>query len=267
MAKTAPKLLSQNFLWNRELVRKLIRESSISPGDHVLEIGAGKGIISEQLLGVCQKVTAVEADRKLFSALRRTFSASLNLSLHTGDFLDRPLPESAPFKVFSNIPFSITGEVVKKLLFSQNPPVDSYLVVQKEAAEKFVPTDRQNSMLAVLFFPWFEISIVHKFKREDFQPRPRVDSCLIKATKRKTPLVKLPSQSLFRDYVVYYFTRDRSATSLSPNEWLSRFGAFVVNRDHRVSNKIGGSFDKWQAEERKLTKIHRTRVDKNWKIL
>lgn len=264
MSSTARKLLSQNFLWNRELVSKLIRGSSISRNDHVLEIGAGQGIITEQLLGVCRRLTAFETDQQLITYLNKKFSALSNLNLLAGDFLARQLPRAAPFKVFSNIPFSITGEIVKKLLFSANPPVDCYLVVQKEAAEKILPNKDHNSMLAILFYPWFIIRTVHHFQKTDFKPAPGVETQLLRIEKRPSPLIADTFLSLYRDFIVYFFTKDRSATSRSPEEWLNRFRLFLKDNDQRAIYRIKGSFVKWQAEERKLVKIHRTRTDIGW---
>ncbi len=265
MSRTRRELLSQNFLWNRELVSKLIRGSSISRKDHVLEIGPGTGIITEQLLDVCGKLTAVEADRKLLSALQKKFPNFPHLSLHEGNFLAHPLPESQPFKVFSNIPFSITGDIFKKLLFAKNPPSDSYLVMQTEAANKFVADDRQNTMLAILAYPFFEISLVHEFVRSDFKPRPGVDSVLVRMRKRLPPLIGFSSLALYRDYVVYHFTRNRAAKRRTPGGWLAEFKAFVKEDGQQTYNRTRGSFEKWRVEERELSKIHRTRTDKNWK--
>lgn len=267
MSKTTRKLLSQNFLWNRGLVSELIRNSSISQNDHVLEIGSGLGIITQQLLGRCRKVTAVETDEKLFSSLRNKFRGVSGLALVAGNFLTYPLPLVESFKIFSNLPFSITGEIVKKLLFSKNPPVDSYLVVQREAADKFVANNSGNTMLAILFCPWFDIEIIYRFERSDFRPAPRVDPCLIRITKRQSPSLDRAWLSLYRDFVVYHFTRDRSASTYSPDEWLARFDVFVRENDRRQRMKVVGSFQRWRTEEKRLAKIHRTRTDRHWKNL
>ena len=266
MSKTTRDLLSQNFLWNRELVNRLIRGSSISQNDSVLEIGAGKGIITEELLGTCREITAIEADERLFTKLRDKLTHSQKISLVSGNFLRFSLP-TKPFKVFSNIPFSITGEIIKKLLFSPNPPADSYLVVQNEAAENFVIRKGRNSMLAIIFYPFFDIKVVHNFKKTDFKPEPRVESCLIRLTKRRSSLISDSSLEPYRDYVVYKFTRDRSATSTSPQKWLNDFKTFMGGNDIRAQRKVDGSFGKWRNEEKKLAKIHRTRKDKNWLTL
>lgn len=264
MSRTSRKLLSQNFLWNRELVSKLIRNSSVSPKDQVLEIGPGRGIITEQLLTVCGKLIAIEADVKLHDFLRKKFVDKSRLSLLSGDFLKQPLPD-LEFKVFSNIPFSVTGEIIKKLLFSQKPPTDSYLVIQKEAADKFIASKHRNSMLAILFYPWFNIEVVHEFERTDFKPVPRTNSCLIRLEKRSSPLLSESFKRLYRDFVVFYFIRDKSAVSLSPSLWLNRFETFLRRDDSRILKRLKGSFARWRAEEKKLVKIHRTRIDKTWR--
>ena len=260
MFKTARKLLSQNFLWSRELVGRLIRDSSISQNDVVLEIGPGYGIITEQLLAVCKKLTAVEIDQRFVPFLKRKFSMLPSFHLVSNDFLANPLPPSEPFKIFSNIPFSITGEIVKKLLFAKNPPVDSYLVVQKEAAEKFIANKCRNTMLAILFYPWFNVRVVHEFEKKDFKPVPRINSSLMRLEMRSSPLLSKSLESSYRDFIVYRFGRERLASVVSPFEWLARFDGFIKKRDPRMLNRIRGSFTLWQAEERKLSKIHRTRT-------
>src|SRR3989344_6337013 len=125
--------LSQNFLWNRELVNQLIRASSIAKHDSVLEIGPGTGIITHSLLATARQVIAVEADYRLHHDLTVRFSHTPNLRLIHGDILNFNLPHQ-PYKVFSNIPFSITGEIIRKLLLAPHPPSDSYLILQSEAA-------------------------------------------------------------------------------------------------------------------------------------
>jgi 23S rRNA (adenine-N6)-dimethyltransferase len=264
MFKTRRKLLSQNFLWNRELVNKLIRDSSISQNDLVLEIGPGKGIITESLIGSCKHLIAIEADRKLYSDLKTKFPLSQRLSLVYGDFLDYYLPTSEKFKVFSNIPFSITGEIVKKLFLANNPPEDSFLIVQKEAAEKFAVNSCRNTMLAILFHPWFEIKVARPLRRHDFSPMPRIDPCLLRLQKRVVPLIDASLVLSYRDFVVYQFVHNKKASRILPKDWLLIFERFTKSSNY-LKSKINGSFSKWQKEERKLSKIHRTRTDASWR--
>lgn len=250
------RLHSQNFLTNRELVHKLIRDSSISSTDTVLEIGSGLGIITNELIQIARQVIAVELDTNLYSQLKSKFSNILNLRLIQSNFLDLPLP-STQYKVFSNIPFSITGEIVRKLLLSNNSPTDSYLVMQEEAANKFITSGSTNTMAAILYYPWFEVKAIHNFHRSDFSPRSKVDSCLIRITKRQTPLIPELSKPRYFDYVTYHFNRDKFAKYVPPSDWLKLY--------LQKNSPISGSFNRWQKEQQNLSKIHRTRNTKNWK--
>src|SRR5689334_9002091 len=118
------RVLSQNFLHNRKLTEKLVRLSSIGQNDTVLEIGPGKGIITEQLIHIARNIIAVELDTELYLYLRRRFARSLyKLNLVNKDFLRYRLPQSS-YKVFANIPFSIEGKIIRKLLDAYNPPID-----------------------------------------------------------------------------------------------------------------------------------------------
>ncbi|HCQ31445.1 TPA: hypothetical protein DIU27_03640 [Candidatus Collierbacteria bacterium] len=255
MFKTRRKLLSQNFLRDRELVKRLIVASSISWKNLVLEIGAGNGIITESLLTVSRKVVAVEIDRDLFTLLSSRLGKNKALKLVNGNILDFKLPNE-PYKVFSNIPFSITGEIVKKLLFSDNPPDSCSLIVQKEAAKKFMTNQKKSSMLSILFYPWFDIKIGHILKRTDFQPVPMVDLCLLQIIKRPRPLISNDDLCKYRDFVVYKFTRCRAVGEWPVAQWLASYTKDVHCR---------GYFLRWQKEQGRLEKIHRTRTDKNWK--
>ena len=142
--------LSQNFLKNQKLVNSIIQDSSIGKTDTVLEIGPGKGVITEELLKVTKKVIAVELDKELFNFLTDKFKTANNLELFNSDFYSFTLP-SQPYKVFSNIPFRFTADFIHKLLRSKNPPQDTYLIVQKEVAEKFMG----NNLVAVFYQPYY----------------------------------------------------------------------------------------------------------------
>lgn len=197
--KLRRKLLSQNFLSNRNLIRNLVRSSSISLLDTVLEIGPGKGFITNELLKSARKVLAIEIDSKLILHLKHFYSHNPKLSLHQGDFLKSPLP-NYPYKVFANTPFSIEGKIIRKLLEAENPPEDSYLVVVRELAIRLSGLDREN-VFSLSYKPWFELKIVHFFNRHDFIPRPKVDAVLWRLKKRPEPLVPDSERRQYRNFI------------------------------------------------------------------
>ena len=256
--------LSQHFLWNRQLVDRLVRASSISSNDLVLEIGPGRGILTQALVQAAKQVMAVELDEGLCAALRRNLGHHRNLILVAGDCLTLPLPRG-PYKVFANIPFNITGDIMRKLLQSNNPPDECYLLMQTEAAAKFLPNDRRNSLAALLYYPWWELRVTHHFQRADFSPPPRVDTVLLQIMRRGAPLLNARQQALYQDYLADRFSRDPRAGQRAPERFLNAFRSFsqVAERGQRWA--MHGAFARLQGQQQRLTKIHRTRTDRNWR--
>lgn len=236
------RLLSQNFFVNRELIQKLIRDSSISPQDTVIEIGSGQGIMTRELLKITPHVIAIEKDPRLSS--------------HPQDFLTYRLP-SQPYKVFANIPFSITNDIVRKLLQASNPPLDCYLIVQNEAANKFI-ISQTNTMSALLYFPWWDIQITYRFNRSDFHPTPKVNAVLLHIKPKSNPKIPRSKKVQYFDFVAHTFVHNSRAKFIPPHEWLSRY------KKHNIKT-VCGSYSRLLKQQNKLKKIHRTRLDKNWR--
>lgn len=178
---------SQNLLHSRKLVAALVGRSSIGRDDLVIEIGPGKGIITEALAERSGHVLAIEKDPHHAEIVRQRFADRPNVTVFAYDFLAFPLPESS-FKVFANIPYRITTAIVSKLTTGLAPPLDTYLIMQREAAEKFAGIGNA-SMLSMAMKPWFEQSIEHEFQRRDFRPQPSVDSVLLRLRLREHPLL------------------------------------------------------------------------------
>lgn len=190
---------SQNFLHSRQLVSALVERSSIGSDDVVIEIGPGRGIITDALASRSRHVITIEKDPRYASQVSRRFGDRANVTVFACDILDFPLPET-PFKVFANIPYRITTAIVDYLTTGVAPPVDAYLTVQQEAAARFTGED-EASMVSTCMKPWFEMSIVHRFRRRDFVPRPSVDSVLLRISRREPPLIPWDEREQFRRVV------------------------------------------------------------------
>jgi 16S rRNA A1518/A1519 N6-dimethyltransferase RsmA/KsgA/DIM1 with predicted DNA glycosylase/AP lyase activity len=195
--------LAQNFFRDPRLVVSIVADSSIGKDDVVYEIGPGDGIITKELAARAGTVIAIEKDSALAAELQRKFHGTKNAHIYAGDFLKYPIKEKA-YKIFSNIPFNITADVVKRILFENNPPQEAYLIVQKEAAEKFsgLPNETETSVLAK---PWFSIETIREFRRTDFEPVPSVDVVLLRITKRKEPLVAPEQAEKYRRFIRFGF--------------------------------------------------------------
>ena len=284
---------SQNFTINGSLISDLVKQSSINPEDLVYEIGSGTGVITSELAKASGQVVAIEIDKNLYDKLKIKFAKSSNVEIQYGDFMASLLPKQ-PYKVFSNIPFNITAQIIKKLTESENPPEDTYLFVQNESADKFCGVSKETQA-SLLLKPWFDLSIVHRFKKNDFSPIPNVDIVLLRIEKRNEPLVASSNAKLYRDFVVYSFNQWKPTlkealksifsdtqftrlsndlrfsskakpTELSFNQWLGLFNFFIKGTDLSKRAIVSGAENKLKAQQMKLDKIHRTRTDKNWKL-
>lgn len=264
---------SQNFLENFHIAKNLIISSSINDNDTVIEVGAGGGILTKILLARANKVIAFETDERLFKNLKSRLGKSPNLELKNEDFLNFTLPVNN-YKVFSNIPFSLTSDILKKLVYAKNPPRDCYLIVQREAAAKFMGNIGVggNSQIAVLLYPYFEFSIKHRFNTADFFPKPGVKIVLLRVKKREKPLVNYSNQKKYRDFVVYMFNNQKQIlirlndipSRLTFIDWIAAFKQFSKQGNVKI---VEGQFDQQLKMQETLKKIKRTRLDKNWRIV
>jgi len=180
-----PFSISQNFLTGARTIDRLLDLTGIGRGDTVLEIGAGKGHITRRLVERSGFVLAVEIDPALCASLRAKLGSPPNLSLRSGDFLAMRLPKS-PYKVFSNIPFCITSQIMRKLSRDGNPPAEAWLVMEKGAATRFAgrPCETAHSLLLK---PFFDMDIAYRFQRSDFHPMPSVDAVLLHMKRKPAP--------------------------------------------------------------------------------
>jgi 16S rRNA A1518/A1519 N6-dimethyltransferase RsmA/KsgA/DIM1 with predicted DNA glycosylase/AP lyase activity len=170
MAKKSNKQirLAQNFLRSSKLVRSLLRQVLSS---HVIlstKLVPGAGIITAALARIARNVIAIEKDPELAQQLCRRFESFRNVHIITNDFMQYHIP-TREYKIFANIPYNITAGIVRKILYTLPAPSEAYLIVQREAAEKFSghPDETQFSILAK---PWFDIQIIRELRKTDFEP-------------------------------------------------------------------------------------------------
>ena len=207
MAKKSIKqiALAQHFLKNSKVEHLLQHASSITPFDTIFEIGAGGGAITVELARVAHKVIAIEKDPELVQGLRERFQRVDNVQIIERDFLRYRIADKE-YKIVANIPYNITADIVRKVLYMPPVPSDAYLIVQKEAAEKIAgfPKETQFSILAK---PLFTFRIVLELQRRDFRPASNVDSVLLHIHKRSPPLISGEDISLYRRFISFGFGR------------------------------------------------------------
>ncbi|MFA6520123.1 MAG: 16S rRNA (adenine(1518)-N(6)/adenine(1519)-N(6))-dimethyltransferase RsmA [Candidatus Paceibacterota bacterium] len=182
----AKKSLGQNFLKSEMALHKIIEAGEVTPRDVILEIGPGKGALTSKLLEKAGKVIAVEKDRELFDLLKTKFEKEISsgkLNLINDDILkfNTSAQSLGPraYKIIANIPYNITGAILKKFLTAENQPSLMVLMVQNEVAQRIVTRDGKESILSISVKAYGEPKMVMKVGKRYFSPAPKVDSAII----------------------------------------------------------------------------------------
>jgi 16S rRNA (adenine1518-N6/adenine1519-N6)-dimethyltransferase len=176
--------LSQNFLADADVLSAILAESGAGPGECVLEIGPGLGLLTGGLLDAGATVTAVELDAGLAGFLRERFAAavvSARLRLVEGDALDQDLVRlvDPPYDVVANLPYHITSPILHALLGEPPRPRRLVLMVQREVAERIAAPPGKMSYLSVFVQYHARVRIAFRVPPEAFEPEPAVESAVI----------------------------------------------------------------------------------------
>ncbi len=277
--------ISQNFINNKKVLRSLLAKANFTENDLIIEIGAGKGAITQELLEYSKNIIAIEFDRNLYNQLVEKF-AGTSFEIVNEKFQDYKLPFKK-FKTFSNIPFSQTADILKKLL-NVYPSFDTgYLIMQTDAAYKFAGTQfkRQSTMLSVIYGARYEFKSVYQFDKYDFEPAPKVDVDLIRIKIRDEAKISDSNFGEFKDFVAYIFNKSipniGACDKLITYEQFKRFklnlgvtesmkpsqikhdqyyAMFEVLKLADKTHICKGFFGKLFAEQKKIQKNYRTRA-------
>ncbi len=195
--------LGQHFLTGRWAARALARAVSIERSETIVEIGPGKGALTRELLATGAKVIAIEKDEALVSRLRKTFAAEIasgQLYLIEQDIRDFN-PRSSTLKargyvIAANIPYYITGEILRAFLTASVQPRAIVILIQKEVAERIMGKEKE-SILSISVKAYGTPKIVAKVSRGNFSPAPSVDSAIIAIENISRDLFKDINEEMF----------------------------------------------------------------------
>lgn len=175
--------LGQNFLVDRNILDVIERLAAIAPGDVVLEVGGGPGILSARLARLAAHLHVVELDERLRERLSEAVAGYDNVTVHFADALELDLNElePAPSKVVANLPYGVAANVIIRTI-AELPSVREWLVmVQREVGERFAarPGTDAYGIPSVLSQLACEVRVVRAIPRSVFRPVPNVDSVLL----------------------------------------------------------------------------------------
>ncbi|MFA6608537.1 MAG: 16S rRNA (adenine(1518)-N(6)/adenine(1519)-N(6))-dimethyltransferase RsmA [Candidatus Paceibacterota bacterium] len=172
------KSLGQNFLTSIPARIAIVNAGNLTKEDKVLEIGPGKGFLTQGLLDTGAQVVALEKDKELLPILTEKFSSYKNFTLIEGDALTYEPPKDS-YKLIANIPYYITGAILERYLSHKNQPTQMVVLVQKEVAERVVARDGKESILSLAVKVYGEPKIVYRVNKGSFNPVPSVDSAVL----------------------------------------------------------------------------------------
>ncbi|MGH2445991.1 MAG: 16S rRNA (adenine(1518)-N(6)/adenine(1519)-N(6))-dimethyltransferase RsmA [Candidatus Limnocylindria bacterium] len=186
------KSLSQNFLTDPEALDAIVAAAELSPGDNVVEIGPGLGVLTRRLLAAGASVLAVELDTRLAEYLRRELFGIDRFELIEADALSvhpREMFSGQPFKVVANIPYHITSPLLHEFLEGERPSELTVLLVQLEVAERVAAPPGRMSYLSVFVQNVATAEVVARVPADAFEPAPEVDSAVLRLRRRDAPAV------------------------------------------------------------------------------
>lgn len=244
MIHKAKKSLGQNFLKSKPALAMMISAGEVNNIDTIVEIGPGKGALTEKLLENAGHVVAIEKDRDLIDFLKEKFADEIKdgkFELIQGDCLEWSPSElkSKNYKLIANIPYNITGAILKKFLSEKNQPERMVLLVQKEVAERIVARDGKESILSISVKAYGTPKYMMKVEKRFFSPAPKVDSAIIAITSiSKNNFKNKDCEEKFFSILKSGFAHKRKVLKKNLEETLSKTEIVELFKRNNIDEKV-----------------------------
>ncbi len=208
------KSLGQNFLANPRVSRRIIDSCSLAPCERVIEIGPGRGALTDLLAPRVEEIIAVELDPVLAGLLRDRYSRQVHVHIDCADFLKWDVLRNCvhpPYKLIGNIPYYISSPVLERIFSCKEIFSEIYLTVQKEFAQRIVAGggSKQFGALSCFVQYYTEPKLMFNISRNSFFPVPKIDSCFLKLVVRRKPLLTKREEGTFFRITRSVFTQRR----------------------------------------------------------
>lgn len=256
----ARKSLGQHFLTSPQIARRIVRAGEVRRSDTVLEVGPGTGMLTEALLETGAKVLAIEKDPRAIEILSNKFkdaSSEGRLKIIQGDALDFSLRAAEiprHYKVISNIPYYITGALIRKFLEAEHQPETIVFLVQKEVAER-IAREKKASLLSVSVKAYGSPQYVETIKARFFKPIPKVDSAILLISGISKQFFKNIDESTFFEIAKHAFSKKRKilVSNLAPlmpkRDLEALFASLQINPRIRAED---ASMELWRTLAEKI---------------
>ena len=218
--------LGQNYLIDDNIAHKIVCHAGISNDQHVLEIGPGKGILTNLLLEKARSLTAIEIDSGLCSILTDRFKTYENFKLIQTDALKYNYSGLRnQCQVVSNLPYYAATHILKRLIHYREYFAQITVMLQKEVVDRLVatPGTRDYGSLSVFVQFYCEVERLIEVSKEAFSPKPKIDSSVIKLTPLTTPRVQVDNLKTFFSVVNAAFLHKRKMLKNNLTGWKNLF--------------------------------------------
>lgn len=237
------KYLGQNFLINARIRERIVDSCDLQSCDNVLEIGPGRGSLTELLAPKVKMIYAVEKDPRLFADLKEKFSHQKNLTLFCDDILKFPISQLPPLtKVVGNLPYNISTPIIEKFLTEPHPCQELYFTVQLEFGRRLAaqPGSKDYGALSCFIQYFCHVQILFEISPECFRPIPKVTSCFIKISFHPPQEPVADTEKLFHLIRTAFQQRRKKITnslsSLLGEKAAEIFKKAGINKDLRAEN-------------------------------
>ncbi len=213
----------QNFLADNNLLDRIARTIDPQNTDAILEIGPGEGALTERILPQAKEMAAIEIDPMLIDHLKNR-AALEGLHVIHGDVLLQEideLPISEPIRVVGNIPYNITSPIIFWLIEQLDFWEDAHIMMQKEVAERLAANvgAKQYGRLSVVVGAYLDIGYCFTIPPDVFIPKPKVDSAIVRFTKKENPVVPDDKYMKFNKLVTAAFSQRRKMLRNTLKGW------------------------------------------------
>ena len=206
------KSLGQHFIFDTNMLKKIISCSDITPADTVVEIGAGLGTLTKLLAKSSRRVITIEYDKKLISVLEKNLLSLKNIEIVNADALKFPFEKiEGKFKVCANIPYYISTPLLFRLLEYKDNVLSMTLLLQKEVAKRIVasPGSKDYGVLSISAQLNTEPELKFTVSRKVFSPPPEVDSAVVYFRVYPENRFNIINEELFMQVVKTAFSQRR----------------------------------------------------------
>lgn len=222
---------TQNFITSKKYIKKVLNHTDINKYDDIIEIGSGKGHFTREIASICRSLIAVEIDENLCRVTQEAIEPYENVKVIPEDILKFSFPQKTNYKIFGNIPFNISTDIVKKITFDSQAK-HSYLIVEEGFAKRMKNLQRS---LGLLLMVEMNIKILAKVPRSYFHPQPSVDSVLI-ILERHEPLISKKDYKIYQSFV-YKWVNKEYHILFTKNQFRQALKHANVMEPHKLSKE------------------------------